>query len=48
MQIAGEPERFAGPGETVTFAAGVEHRFWNAGDDEFVMTGEVYPPHNLE
>ena len=48
VQIAGEPEFFRGPGETVTFAPGVEHRFWNAGEDELVMTGEVYPPHNLE
>ena len=48
VQIAGEPQFFRGPGETVTFAPGVEHRFWNAGEDELVMTGEVYPPHNLE
>ena len=30
-QLAGSPERFAGPGETVTFAPGQMHRFWNAG-----------------
>lgn len=48
VQIAGEPEFFRGPGESMTFPPGVEHRFWNAGDDELVMSGEVYPPHNLE
>ncbi len=48
VQVAGEPERFAGPGEQVHFAAGVEHRFWNAGDTELVITGEVRPPHNIE
>ena len=37
--VAGEPERFAGPGDTAHFAAGVPHRFWNAGDAEAVITG---------
>ena len=46
--IAGEAERFAGPGEIVTFGPGVEHRFWNAGDERARCRGEVYPPHNLE
>jgi quercetin dioxygenase-like cupin family protein len=41
-------ERRAGPGESVTFAPGVGHRFWNAGDDELVCTGFVSPPDNLE
>jgi len=31
-RVPGGPERFAGPGETVTFAPGQMHRFWNAGD----------------
>ena len=30
--LSGGPDRFAGPGETVTFAPGQMHRFWNAGD----------------
>lgn len=46
--VAGEPERFAGPGETAHFAAGVPHRFWNAGDTEAVITGSASPPHNME
>lgn len=31
FQIVGEPPRYAGPGETVIFAPGVGHRWWNAG-----------------
>src|SRR5262245_45078985 len=46
--IAGGPERFAGPGDRVVFEPGVAHRFWNAGDDELLMDGEVWPAHNLE
>src|SRR4051812_3298338 len=48
VAIPGEPDRFAGPGESLTFAPGVEHRFWNAGDEPLELTGEVFPPHNLE
>jgi quercetin dioxygenase-like cupin family protein len=46
--VLGEEERRAGPGETATFAPGVAHRFWNAGDDELVCTGFARPPDNLE
>jgi quercetin dioxygenase-like cupin family protein len=47
-QMLGEEERRAGPGESATFAPGVPHRFWNAGEDELVCTGYARPPHNLE
>jgi uncharacterized cupin superfamily protein len=47
-QRLGEPERFAGPGETVTFAAGEAHRFWNAGEDELRCTAHVEPADNVE
>jgi quercetin dioxygenase-like cupin family protein len=47
-QRQGEEEQLAGVGETVTFAPGEMHRFWNAGDDELVCTGHVRPPDNLE
>ena len=47
-QVKGEEERRAGPGETATFAPGVAHRFWNAGDDELLCTGFVRPPDNIE
>ena len=47
-QSEGGREHTAGPGESVTFAPGDAHRFWNAGDDELVCTGFVRPPGNLE
>jgi quercetin dioxygenase-like cupin family protein len=47
-QRAGEPERFAGPGETVTFKAGEAHRFWNAGPGDLHCTGYIEPPDNVE
>ena len=47
-QSEGGPERTAGAGETVAFAPGEAHRFWNAGDDELVCTGYVRPPDNVE
>jgi quercetin dioxygenase-like cupin family protein len=47
-QRQGEEEQLAGVGETVTFAPGEVHKFWNAGDDELVGTGFVRPPDNLE
>jgi quercetin dioxygenase-like cupin family protein len=47
-QRLGEEEHLAGSGESVTFAAGEVHRFWNAGDDELICTGLARPPDNLE
>jgi quercetin dioxygenase-like cupin family protein len=47
-QRLGEEEHLARSGETVTFAPGEMHRFWNAGDDELVCSGYVRPPDNLE
>jgi quercetin dioxygenase-like cupin family protein len=44
----GGTEQTAGPGETVTFAAGVSHRFWNAGEEDLVCAGYVRPPDNIE
>jgi quercetin dioxygenase-like cupin family protein len=46
--VAGEAPEFAGPGQAITFDPGVEHRFWNAGDDELVITGEIHPADNVE
>lgn len=48
FQIVGEPPRYAGPGETVVFAPGVGHRWWNAGTTELSLTGWAKPPHNVE
>jgi hypothetical protein len=47
-QRLGEPARFAGPGESVVFAAGEVHRFWNAGDSELRCTAWVEPVENFE
>jgi quercetin dioxygenase-like cupin family protein len=47
-QRPGEEEHLAESGETVRFAPGEVHRFWNAGDDELIGTGFVRPPDNLE
>jgi quercetin dioxygenase-like cupin family protein len=45
---AGEPERFAGPGETVVFKAGEEHKFWNPGEVDVRGTGYIEPADNIE
>jgi quercetin dioxygenase-like cupin family protein len=47
-QRPGEPEQFAGPGDTVTFQAGEPHRFWNAGETDLRCTGYVEPADNVE
>jgi quercetin dioxygenase-like cupin family protein len=38
-QRQGGEEQLAQSGETVTFAPGEMHRFWNAGDEELVCSG---------
>ncbi len=43
----GEP-RYVGPGETMVFAPGVGHRWWNAGTTELQCTGWAEPAHNVE
>lgn len=48
FQRVGEAEQMAQAGETVTFPAGVGHRFWNAGEDELRCTGVIRPPGNVE
>ena len=47
-EIDGSDPVFAGPGDTLTFDPGVVHRFWNAGDEALLLTGEVFPADNLE
>ena len=47
-QRPGEEPRYAGAGETVTFAPGEVHRFWNAGEGELRCTGNIRPPDSLE
>ena len=45
-QTWGEEKKYAGPGETILFKAGVPHKFWNAGDDVLFCTGRISPPGN--
>ena len=47
-QRLGQPEQFAGPGDTVTFAPGDAHRFWNPGPDDLLCTGYIEPADNVE
>ena len=47
-QIMGGEEKFAGEGETLTFAPGVPHRFWNTGEEELICHGFIRPPDNIE
>ncbi len=47
-QIEGEEPEYAGVGETVIFAPGTPHRFWNAGTEDLVCTGFIRPPENGE
>ena len=47
-QRPGEPEHFAGPGETVMFKPGEAHRFWNAGESDLRCTGRIEPADNVE
>jgi quercetin dioxygenase-like cupin family protein len=48
FQIEGEESRYAGPGETVVFAPGSAHRWWNAGTTVLSGTGWAKPPDNME
>lgn len=47
-QRLGEPVRFAGQGETVTFRAGEAHKFWNAGGEDLRCAGYIEPADNVE
>lgn len=44
----GEPPQFAERGETVVFAPGEVHRFWNAGEEDLRCTGYIQPADNVE
>ena len=44
----GQAPGFAGPGETVVFAAGDPHRFWNAGDGDLRCRGHIEPADSIE
>ncbi|HEY0676880.1 MAG TPA: cupin domain-containing protein [Chitinophagaceae bacterium] len=46
-QVLGQPEQFAGEGESVLFKRGVPHRFWNAGNEVLHCKGWVKPANTL-
>lgn len=48
VEIMGQAPQFFGPGDTASFAPGVYHRFWNAGDTPLKCTGYVKPALNFE
>lgn len=45
-QLHGGEKKYAGPGETVLFKAGVPHKFWNAGNDIMQCSAYISPPDN--
>jgi mannose-6-phosphate isomerase-like protein (cupin superfamily) len=46
-QQPGSGKKYAGPGETVLFRAGVPHKFWNSGDGVLVCKGYISPADNI-
>ena len=44
----GQEPRYAGPGETVVFKPGDEHKFWNPAEEDLECFGYVRPADNLE
>ena len=46
--MLGQASLEAGPGESVTVPAGVNHTFWNAGDEPLVVVTEVRPALRFE
>ena len=46
-QELGREKKYAGPGETIMFKAGVAHKFWNAGNEPLVGKGYITPADNI-
>lgn len=46
QELGGE-KKYAGPGETVSFKAGVAHKFWNAGKEPLIGKGYIAPANNI-
>jgi len=46
QELRGE-KKYAGPGETVLFKAGVPHKFWNAGNEPLIGKGYITPADNI-
>ena len=48
IQELGKEAQYFGEGQSVTFNAGIPHRFWNAGTEALQCTGWIKPAHNVE
>ncbi len=46
QEFKGE-KKYAGPGATALFKAGVAHKFWNAGNEPLHLLGYVSPANNV-
>lgn len=46
-QVLGKEPQYAGEGESVVFAPGVAHRFWNAGSDTLHCKGYIKPANTI-
>jgi quercetin dioxygenase-like cupin family protein len=46
QELGGE-KKYAGPGETVMFKAGIAHKFWNAGNKPLIGNGYITPADNI-
>jgi len=46
-QESGSEKKYACPGETVLFKAGVPHKFWNAGSEPLIGKGYITPADNI-
>ena len=46
--VLGEEVKYYHPGETVFFARGVAHKFWNAGETMLKCKGFISPVYNFE
>jgi quercetin dioxygenase-like cupin family protein len=46
-QELGSEKKYAGPGETVMFKAGVAHKFWNAGHEPLIGKEYITPADNI-
>ncbi len=46
-QVQGQPEQYAGEGETILFKRGVAHRFWNAGQEVLHCKGWLKPANTI-
>lgn len=47
-QVQGQEPKYYEEGDTVSFKAGVTHKFWNAGSEPLICNGYIKPANNIE